>query len=549
MKNNDQLADFWGSLFLFRCCAGEGGDLVCIDWCCRLARLLLACKMSRHLQFEKGISAVSSVGQGGDSGVGSSRHDGRKYMTGSRGHKLVTSSDVHDLRSASEQARQENVYNYENERIPETFKGILDSISCAKLENASRILRLNMKGSKDYRPMNLPFNAVDEQSFKVLQHLTDSETSYTNLSFIKQKWFRRDIDTMYTTCQLELRRAWDSLKETSEGSLEVSRSFYSDIFTVLQRCIDSRSKLSKAYNYVANNVDKPLDSLALAFCLQELVIALKRLEEAPTLVGCKLDRYLTVVKCELNAFIKLFEAQNAIEKLDFIVGITNMNTTKLNLEDWKGLCSEHYVQETPMPLTFSWLVEFYESTLAKFSLYFHCVLNHFKSEDEMTGLISKLQKRTVDYRYYQKIKNFHKKTDAMNITLFFDTNDDGIEKVYLGGYAKEWKAEVKRPTGISSYPQVVSYPDKMESPWNVISIITSRRSGENLSMEYLYDKTDRTSPVTYFLHTLHKNLILVITYGFKKAEDDSAVTEFMKGRVLKLHAVCFFLVLYAKPSL
>ena len=261
-----------------------------------------------------------------------------------------------------------------------------------------------------------------------------------------------------------------------------------------------------------------------------------------------------IITCVLTAEYKLCE-------WDFLESLLTLRECQSKLHAWRLLSPSNSVREQRLasfkysffvksskkqaeaPALYQWLQRFYCHLLSKFSLYFYTTLNSQAASPDLKGSLSK---NSIDY--IGKMTNFQRKTDAHSVSLILDASSK--EKVYKGhGYFMD-NTLIDSPTGINSYPSVVSIPENIpKEHWpNIISMLTDARMMESNgagSEKVCYVHDDRMD-CTYFWVKVDVRLTLVVVYRVKKKEKDSYINNFMLDMRSNLRYEKLFQIL--KPS-
>jgi len=173
----------------------------------------------------------------------------------------------------------------------------------------------------------------------------------------------------------------------------------------------------------------------------------------------------------------------------------------------------------------NWLLKFKGTLLSKLSLYFYEILaRNSNSAFDIRLISTKLQ---TDY--ISKLSNFQKKSDALAICLVFDARDIDF---YPNGYQHPVRPP-EVPTGMDTFPAVLSIPQKPLSRWpSVVMLISGRMS--DLNSDKLVGFFDSQVQSTYFILRIEPRMFLLLVYESKKSEKDSYIVKFMNEIVNEL---------------
>ena len=370
------------------------------------------------------------------------------------------------------------------------------------------------------------------------------EKSYFAMIFIERRsnilGRRETAKSLYLNLSTELKKQYllhNSLtKSQVEDPVDEAEVLSTDLLKQLHQFLQARLKMMELYEFIAKSGWSHL------FNTEQLIQQLEDLnqEHSKEFHHPILDPLKTSFTYELDVVLTLFKTKLSLSEWEFFDSLLSLKDIQAKLQAWGMLSPSHKVKEQLMssfsyksffgkvnkkqseiPFLYNWLYQFYESLLSKFTLYFYLTLS---SQAPTTDTKANCSRTSIDF--IAKLHNFQKKTDTINISLVLDASSK--RNIFRGhGYHLDTTIREK-PTGMSSFPSVVSIPEtKPKEHWpNIITIITDRAHDLNSADKVIYFY-DAKLDSSYFLIKVDIRMTLVLIYGSKKKERDSYIQNFL----------------------
>ncbi|KAF5403670.1 hypothetical protein PHET_02741 [Paragonimus heterotremus] len=190
------------------------------------------------------------------------------------------------------------------------------------------------------------------------------------------------------------------------------------------------------------------------------------------------------------------------------------------------------------PALLSWLSNFYNTLLAKYSLYWFNILNQAVSSSDTVLEISSSE----DPSLIAKVIAFQRRTNALCVSLFFDTACQ--TNPFLGhGYVLRGTVG-DGPKGVESIPVIFMFPLDYVLPSADIYAIVMQISGtlnvgELEEFQKLVYSCDEKRDRTYFIQKLEFRVFLALVYEGCRSRKDRQITDFMSslGNVIRLQTL------------
>ncbi|KAI8371628.1 uncharacterized protein BYT42DRAFT_622723 [Radiomyces spectabilis] len=401
-----------------------------------------------------------------------------------------------------------------------TYRHVLAALGAFDYTAANK---LSAKLLKTYSPFS-----------NVFLKLSNCENLYTQLSFMKSKWFvRKDafLSSLYTyliediTKEITLLEASPAAHPTEHKATNI-------------RLLNALVALCKA-------------RLALIGFFRQV-----ELKENLLLLG-------TAVEREMNILQSLLKARDAIISYAFQDTCIALFLCKQELNDWKRECQaqdypEHrqktavhtgevkeatwrfpfftaearQKQYDAWPPTLRWHTKYLENLTAKMTLYFNSILlskESMLSEDEPEKNLWKALK--IDY--YDQISTFRRRFGAYSIGLVYEVTS--AAPFYPQGYVCSG-TPYEPPQGIHSFPFIFCHPNQAPKDHlpNIISIVQVSRTRLNDPKSgpiYFFDNKIGSA---YYLMRVDEHAVLVIIYLDRHAHREPTTAEFMTNIVTSL---------------
>ena len=376
----------------------------------------------------------------------------------------------------------------------------------------------------------------------------NAEKGYFAMAFFEKRIFNRTLKPTYYSLSTEYMTLI-----TSTTNPRKTEAFVYELCKQLNQFVQARLKMIDFYEYFMkckwSNVRNT----------KEIIVAIQEVGELflKSFHHPVLDSLKTAFNYETEIITSLLTAEHKLCEWEFLESLLTLRDCKTKLHAWRILSppvsvkdqqdatfkysfftSKQSKKQSETPTLYQWLQLFYCHLLSKFSFYFYTTLSSQAASPDLKGSLSK---NTIDY--ISKVTNFQRKTDAHSVSLVLDASSK--ESVYKGhGYFLE-NTLVDIPTGINSYPSVVSIPENIpKEHWpNIISMLTDSRMSELNSSSssvtsssstvvsaavekvcYLYDTRMES---TYFWIKVDVRMFLVLVYRMKKKEKDSYINNFL----------------------
>lgn len=358
------------------------------------------------------------------------------------------------------------------------------------------------------------------------------EKSYFAMAFIQKGIFNRTLKPIYLGLSNELNSLILSAlnpHNTEALALELCKQ--------INQFAQARLKMIDFYEYFVKC------KWGHVFNTKEIMEAIREIGKmfAKAFHHPVLDPLKTSFNFETEILSSLLNTELKLGEWEFLETLLTLRECQSKLHAWRLLSPSSSVKEQLLasftyksfftrslkkqqidtPALYQWLQLFHLHLLSKFSLYFYTTLNSQAASPDLKGSLSK---NSVDY--VAKLMSFQRKTDAHSVSLVLEASSK--EKVFKGhGYHMD-NTLIEAPTGINSYPSVVSIPENMSKEhWpNVISMLTDRINDLNTTdkIAFLHDSRLESS---YFVIKVDVRMSLVVVYKVKKKERDSYIQTFL----------------------
>lgn len=413
--------------------------------------------------------------------------------------------------------------------------------------------KLISKVTKIYQPIG-----------NIFTRLCSSESSFTQLQFLRSRWFvmRKDtsVEVVYTNLAAELPK--EILNITTSALSNEDKNGIIVIMDALHKfCLIRRDLINIYQAILAQSTRGDFDEV-----LKEMESLQQRTKELD------LEKDLLVlglgVEKEINILTSLLRAKTAITNYAFQDSCITLFEAKQDLTEWKRVCQEQDYPEKsssrpdenkevstwrfPLfggsaqsesrvhkhgdiwPNTIRWHARVLANLTAKMTLFFNAILLEKESmvseEDPQKSLWKGLR---IDY--YDQISTFKKKFGAHSISLVYEVTKD--TPFYPQGYVCcPDDSTYEAPQGVHSFPFIYCHPKEAPNKHlpNIISIIQGSRhklSDPKTGPIHFFDTTIGS---TYYIMRIDIHTVLVIIYLDKHSHRDPTTLEFMTNVVTSL---------------
>ncbi|ORX45674.1 hypothetical protein DM01DRAFT_1339903 [Hesseltinella vesiculosa] len=386
----------------------------------------------------------------------------------------------------------------------------------------------------------------------VLVKLINCENLYSQLSFMKPKWFMRKdsmLNSMYTYLADDASKELNAIYPTL-----LSQEDRDTISTVLQGIIDLctvRQGLISIYQRLA---------ASQAMVLPALLKDLDHFTGLP--LSPRLDFLGVSVEQELRVMTKLLQSHVAITDYAFQNACINVFNCRQTLTDWKHQCqAQVYPEKTPLnqetkdssswpfglfasaeskatklgegwPPTIRWHEKYMNNLNAKMTLYFYDLLlakERLLVDDDPQRSLWK----GIGTDYFDRINTFRKRHGVHSIGLIYQVKSD--KPFFPQGFVFD-DAPYDPPQGIHSFPYIFSVPKQppVEHMPNLISIIQGSHAKLNDFKAGPVHFFDKKIESMYYLMRVDEHVICVLIYQEKQMQKEPATLQFMSTLVQDL---------------
>ncbi|XP_071955184.1 KICSTOR subunit 2-like [Antedon mediterranea] len=375
----------------------------------------------------------------------------------------------------------------------------------------------------------------------MLSRLAVAEKNYASLTYLNPKWLfgkkEQSMRLTYTGLVTDL-SSFEINGPGQPGAVQQINSFLSHICKQIHNFCEARAETVEFYDKLCPMVNQRTD-----VDYGELLSIVDRLTAThgdhfhhPLLSPIK-----QCFTLELEVLQSLLKAHHHMLDWLFLPTLLQLHNVHSKLENLganirfkEGKKSGVAIpsKTVGVPPLYQWLARFKAAQVSKFSLYFYGSLC---KQADLKGHLSNL---LIDYR--AKIIAFHKKADAMNVSLVYDTNN--AKEVFKGHGYHHPDSPHEVPTGLDSYPAIFSYPE--EKPpiklWPMVVMLLNSKAAELTDLDRVIYSFDKTQSMTYFVTRLEGRFSLVVIFNFKKSERDSYIKLFMQEMNLNLRGSNMF---------
>lgn len=411
--------------------------------------------------------------------------------------------------------------------------------------------KLILKISKIYQPLGY-----------ILTKLSNCESSFTQLQFLRSRWFvmRKDtsVEVVYSNIASELPKEILNIVSATALSNQDKNSTIVIMDALTKFCHIRRDMINLYQSILAQSIKGEFDEILVEMeSIQKKTMELN-LQKDLALLGLGVEKEINILTC-------LIRARTAITNYAFQDACIALYQTKQDLTDWKRLCQEqdypeksssrpdeiketstwrfplfggqseskiHHKQGDIWPNTIRWHARVLGNLTAKMTLFFNTILLEKESvvsdEDPEKSLWKGLR---VDY--YDQISTFKKKFGAHSVSLVYEVTSD--TPFYPQGYVCPGTT-YQAPQGIHSFPFIYCHPKEPPNKHlpNIISIIQGSKHKLNDPKTGPIHFFDSTIGSTYYLMRIDKHAVMVIIYLDKHAHREPTTMEFLTNIVTSL---------------
>ncbi|KAI9363751.1 hypothetical protein BD770DRAFT_380362 [Pilaira anomala] len=399
----------------------------------------------------------------------------------------------------------------------------------------------------------------------IFTRLCSCESSFTQLQFLRSRWFvmRKDtsVELIYTNLATELPR--EIVNITTHNSLlsNQDKNYLIVVMDGLIHLCNIRRDLINLYQAIlAQSTKGEFDAI-----LQDMEAVQKKtidlnLQKDLSILGLGVEKEIKILTC-------LLRARAAITNYAFQDACIALFQTKQDLTEWKRMCQEQdYPEKSSLkpedtkeastwrfplfgvgqseskvqkhgdiwPNTIRWHARVLGNLTAKMTLYFNTILLEKESivsdEDPEKSLWKGLR---IDY--YDQITSFIKKHGAHCVGLIYEVTKD--TPYYPQGYVScPSTTPYEAPQGIHSFPFIYCHPKEPPNKHlpSIISIIQGSKNKLNDPRIGPVHFFDHTIGSTYYIMRVDHHAVLVIIYLDRHVHREPATVEFMTNIVTSL---------------
>ncbi|KAI8984207.1 hypothetical protein BDF20DRAFT_934500 [Mycotypha africana] len=397
--------------------------------------------------------------------------------------------------------------------------------------------------------------------FYQLSKLTHCETSYSQIQFLRSRWFvmRKDssLEIVYSNIANELLKEKLTIATSTTLPAE-EKEYLSNILDALINFCQTRREMILLYQSIlAQSLKGEFADILLELEAVQTRILDMGLSKDLELLGLSVEKEITILTC-------LIRARIAITRYSFQDACLSLFEAKQEITEWKKFCLEqeypektpsksaeaketsgwrfqlfgqleskaHHKQEETWPNTIKWHTRVLGNLTSKMALYFNTILLEKeamlnKNDPEKTLWTG------LSINYHEQIAAFRKKFGAYRISLVYEVTDD--TPFFPQGYACP-DTPYEAPQGIHSFPFIYSHPQ--EHPFkhlpNIISIIQGSKQKLSDPKAAPVHFLDNTINSTYYLMRIDRHAVFIIIFLDKHVQRESNIIDFITHIVTSL---------------
>ncbi|KAI8576586.1 hypothetical protein K450DRAFT_256332 [Umbelopsis ramanniana AG] len=398
----------------------------------------------------------------------------------------------------------------------------------------------------------------------ILSKLTNCESIFTQLSFLKPKWFfRKDnfLTSMYINLGEEIPRHLPAMEATGlivgadspeEHDMDLILAALKDVTKVRQGHIriyrsmatyllESSSTLTldevEALYNMTNEMGLPDRIGLLGVSIEKemnVLYALLKARDSIVYYAFQ-DTCISLYECrqDLNEWKKLVQEQEFPEKSSVNSQESRSSSTWRSLFFGMADGSKGYSRGDILPHTIRWQMAYLENLTSKTTLYFNSILlakerKIVSNDDPERSLWKGLR---IDY--HDQICSFRKRYSALSIAFIYEVSPD--IPFHPHGYVCS-DTSYESPQGVHSFPFIYYYPKppSREHLPNIITMIQSCSPKLNDPKATPLHFFDTKLASTYYLMRVDPRVVMVIIYLDQHAHPEQAAIDFMENLVKSL---------------
>ncbi|CAO3600886.1 unnamed protein product [Absidia cylindrospora] len=398
----------------------------------------------------------------------------------------------------------------------------------------------------------------------VMIKLINCENLYTQLSFMKPKWFMRKdslLNSMYTYLADDAVKELHLLENNTAMTNYFERASMLSILIGLSDLCTIRQNLISVYQRIASQSPKtPSGDL-----LDDLQHMIQTIEH--TGLSQRLGFLGIGVEKEILVLMHLLESRIAITDYAFQDACIKLFQYKQDLMDWKSKCqAQDYPEKSSVrheevkesyswpfglfansisgsdsknqkrgdiwPPTIRWHCKYLSNLTAKMTLYFHTILlakERMLVEDEPERSLWKY----IEPDYYEMISTFRKRYGAHSIGLVYEVKSE--KPFFPEGFVCSG-TPYESPQGIHSFPFIFCQPpqppvDHLPNIISIIQVSQAKLNDPKMGPTYFFDNMLGS---TYYLMRVDEHAIFVIVFQDKHLQKEPTTINFMSNIVTLL---------------
>ncbi|KAG2182521.1 hypothetical protein INT43_007452 [Umbelopsis isabellina] len=392
----------------------------------------------------------------------------------------------------------------------------------------------------------------------IFSKLTNCESIFTQLAFLKPKWFFRK-DNVHLGEEIPSQLRPNEEMSLTNGIDTPEGIDLTLILGALKDLVKVRQGQIKIYRSMATYLLESSSTLSLEEIEKMATMARDmHLSDKIGLLGVGVEK-------EMNVLYSLLKARDAIVDYAFQDSCISLFVCKQDLTDWKKLIEEQefpekssinsqesrssstwrsyffgiadsskgYIRSDVLPHTIRWQMRYLENLTSKTTLYFNSILlakerKIVTNDDPERSLWKGLR---IDY--HDQICSFRKRYGALSIAFTYEVSPD-IPFQPQGYVCADTPYEA--PQGIHSFPFIYYYPKppSREHLPNIITMIQdfSNKLNDLKAGPIFFFDTKLAS--TYYLMRVDPHVVMVIIYLDHHVHRDQVTIDFMESLVKSL---------------
>ncbi|OBZ90722.1 hypothetical protein A0J61_01225 [Choanephora cucurbitarum] len=396
----------------------------------------------------------------------------------------------------------------------------------------------------------------------IFTRLSSCESSFTQLQFLRSRWFvvRKDtsVEMVYTNLAQEIPKEIVHINSVTWLSPEDRHELVTMMEALRNLCLVRREMISIYQAILAQSSKGEFDEI-----LKEVEIVQAKMEDmnlssSLLLLGVGLEKEIHVLYC-------ILKARTSVTNYSLQDTCIALYKGKQGLAEWKKICQEQdYPEKTSSkaentketsslwrfsifsqldtksashkqgdiwPNTIRWYIQVLDNLAAKMTLYFNQILVEKQSiiseEDPEKALWKGIR---IDY--YDQICTFKKKQGADSVSLIYEVTSD--TSFYPQGYICP-NSSYQQPQGVHSFPFIFSHPKEPPTKYlpSIISIIQGSQHKLNDPKAGPVHFMDPTVGSTFYLMRIDRHVVFLIIFS-EKTHSEPATIEFMTHIVTSL---------------